>query len=57
MTSLFGQLVIGPPGSGKTTYCDAMCKLLTDLGRKVAVINIGNKHYDLKNPPELPLIY
>lgn len=40
MASLFGQLVIGPPGSGKTTYCDAMCKLLTELGRKVAVINI-----------------
>lgn len=39
--ALFGQLVIGPPGSGKTTYCDSMSKLLTEIGRKVAIINIG----------------
>lgn len=38
---LFGQLVIGPPGSGKTTYCDAMFKLCKEIGRKVAIINIG----------------
>uniref|UniRef100_A0A1B6EC39 GPN-loop GTPase 2 n=1 Tax=Clastoptera arizonana TaxID=38151 RepID=A0A1B6EC39_9HEMI len=36
----FGQLVIGPPGSGKTTYCDSMSKLLSEIGRKVAVVNI-----------------
>lgn len=32
---LFGQLVIGPPGSGKTTYCYKMNELLKELGRKV----------------------
>lgn len=37
---LFGQLVIGPPGSGKTTYCQAMSEFLQSLGRKVAIINI-----------------
>ncbi|VDP23239.1 unnamed protein product [Echinostoma caproni] len=37
---LFGQLVIGPPGSGKTTYCNAMAEFLTNLGRKVEVINL-----------------
>ncbi|XP_023230352.1 GPN-loop GTPase 2-like [Centruroides sculpturatus] len=37
---LFGQLVIGPPGSGKTTYCDAMSQFLQSMGRKVAIINI-----------------
>lgn len=41
MSLIFGQLVIGPPGSGKTTYCNAMCKFLEQMGRKVAVINIG----------------
>lgn len=46
MSIIFGQLVIGPPGSGKTTYCSAMSKFLESLGRKVAVINIdpGNEN-------------
>ena len=25
----FGQVVIGPPGSGKTTYCKAMQEFLS----------------------------
>ncbi|XP_069478975.1 GPN-loop GTPase 2 [Ambystoma mexicanum] len=36
----FGQVVIGPPGSGKTTYCLAMQEFLTKVGRKVAVVNL-----------------
>lgn len=40
-TAKFGQLVIGPPGSGKSTYCDHMAKLLCELGRKVAIVNLG----------------
>ena len=42
----FGQLVIGPPGSGKTTYVAAMSELLTSLGRKVAIVNLdpGNEN-------------
>lgn len=36
----FGQLAIGPPGSGKTTYCNGMQQYLTLLGRKVAVVNL-----------------
>ena len=40
MPVTFGQIVIGPPGAGKTTYCDAMAQLLRNLGRQVAIINI-----------------
>jgi len=36
----FGQLVIGPPGSGKTTYVRAMAELLRAMGRKVAIVNL-----------------
>ncbi|WOL14216.1 GPN-loop GTPase QQT1 [Canna indica] len=37
---VFGQAVIGPPGSGKTTYCNGMSQFLKLIGRKVAVINL-----------------
>ncbi|KAK1795036.1 hypothetical protein P4O66_010226 [Electrophorus voltai] len=36
----FGQVVIGPPGSGKTTYCRGVQEFLNHLGRKVVVINL-----------------
>lgn len=36
----FGQVVIGPPGSGKTTYCNGMQQFLQLLGRKTAVVNL-----------------
>uniref|UniRef100_A0A0V0G835 GPN-loop GTPase 2 n=1 Tax=Triatoma dimidiata TaxID=72491 RepID=A0A0V0G835_TRIDM len=40
MPFIFGQLVIGPPGSGKSTYCKKMSEHLGKLGRKVIVVNI-----------------
>eukprot|EP00126_Sphaerothecum_destruens_P004498 Sdes_comp18224_c0_seq1m7805 len=36
----FAQLVIGPPGSGKTTYCKGMQEFLTGVGREVSIINL-----------------
>ncbi|KAM9321506.1 GPN-loop GTPase 2 [Gastrophryne carolinensis] len=36
----FGQAVIGPPGSGKSTYVKAMHALLTSMGRPSAIINL-----------------
>jgi putative protein kinase ArgK-like GTPase of G3E family len=42
----FGQLVVGPPGSGKTTYCNGLQQFYTLAGRKVAVVNLdpANDH-------------
>lgn len=42
----FAQLIIGPPGSGKSTYCDGMQQMLTALERKVSVVNLdpANDH-------------
>ncbi|XP_071955857.1 GPN-loop GTPase 2-like [Antedon mediterranea] len=36
----FAQVLIGPPGAGKTTYCNGMKHFLTGIGRKVAIINL-----------------
>ncbi|KAF0705152.1 hypothetical protein AaE_014641 [Aphanomyces astaci] len=36
----FGQVLLGPPGSGKTTYCNGMQQFLEASGRKVAVVNM-----------------
>ncbi|KAM9255928.1 GPN-loop GTPase 2 [Cariama cristata] len=36
----FGQVVIGPPGSGKTTYCHGMQEFMGRIGRKVMVVNL-----------------
>ncbi|KAK1934758.1 putative ATP binding family protein [Babesia divergens] len=36
----FGQIVMGPPGSGKSTYCAAAKQFLTKLGRPSAIVNL-----------------
>ncbi|KAJ5559094.1 hypothetical protein N7535_009041 [Penicillium sp. DV-2018c] len=36
----FAQLVIGPPGAGKSTYCNGMHQFLGAIGRKSSVINL-----------------
>ncbi|KAK9466488.1 hypothetical protein V1512DRAFT_169799 [Lipomyces arxii] len=46
----FAQLVIGPPGSGKSTYCYGMHQFLSAIGRKSSVINLdpANDHTNYK---------
>jgi len=39
-TAVYGQVVIGPPGSGKTTYCNGVQQLLGALKRDCCVINL-----------------
>jgi len=53
MKTMFGQLVIGPPGSGKTTYCAGMEELLRGLGRKVAVVNLDPANENMQYKPTL----
>jgi GTPase SAR1 family protein len=36
----FGQLVIGSPGAGKTTYCDGLHQFLTALNRPISIVNL-----------------
>merc|ERR1740123_1290712 len=36
----YGQLIIGPPGCGKSTYCKIMAEFLRQIGRKAAIVNL-----------------
>ncbi|KAF2428287.1 hypothetical protein EJ08DRAFT_671452 [Tothia fuscella] len=36
----FAQLVIGPPGSGKSTYCDGMHQFMSAIGRRCSIVNL-----------------
>ena len=36
----FAQLVIGPPGSGKTTYCHGMQQFMRAIGRPCVLVNL-----------------
>ncbi|KAL2296143.1 hypothetical protein Nmel_017682 [Mimus melanotis] len=51
----FGQVVIGPPGSGKTSYCHAMRDFLGRLGRRVAVVNLDPANEALPGPCALDI--
>ncbi len=58
---MYGQVVVGPPGSGKTTYCNGMQQYLRLIGRETVVVNLDpaneylndhqndNKNKDNKN--------
>ncbi|CAF1578703.1 unnamed protein product [Rotaria sp. Silwood1] len=52
MTVVFGQIVVGPPGSGKTTYCaaiqDYFNKCITDSSsRHIYIVNLDAANVDM----------
>ncbi|OBA15704.1 uncharacterized protein OGAPODRAFT_82591 [Ogataea polymorpha] len=36
----YGQIVIGPPGAGKSTYCNGMNLFLNSIGRNSLIVNL-----------------
>jgi GTPase SAR1 family protein len=40
MALYYGQVVIGPAGSGKSTYCHAIQDMASMLKRRIMVINL-----------------
>ena len=47
---MFGQIVIGPPGSGKSTYCYGMQQFMSAIGRKLCIINLDPANDALPYP-------
>lgn len=52
---MFGQIVIGPPGSGKSTYCYGMYQFLLAIGRKPSIINLDPANDHLPYPVDLDI--
>lgn len=51
----YGQLILGPPGAGKTTYCWKMSELLKKLGRKVVIINLDPANDMMSYKPDIDI--
>ncbi|XP_065648638.1 GPN-loop GTPase 2 isoform X2 [Hydra vulgaris] len=49
----FGQVVLGPPGSGKSTYCAAIKNFLTGIGRKVVIVNLDPANDNMPFVPDI----
>jgi len=55
--AFFGQLVIGPPGSGKTTYCAKVYEFYKDkLNRKCDIINLDPANENMTYKPAVDIM-
>lgn len=53
--TIFGQIVVGPPGSGKSTYCKFICENLKQLGRNAKIINLDPANDCLPYKPTIDI--
>lgn len=54
---LFGQVVLGPPGSGKTTYCAKVCQFYKEkLNRSCEVINLDPANENMEYQPAIDIM-
>lgn len=51
----FAQLVIGPPGSGKTTYCHGLHQFLTAIDRSHVLLNLDPANDHLPYPASIQI--
>ena len=54
--TIFGQIVVGPPGSGKSTYCKFICENLKQLGRNAKIVNLDPANDCLPYKPVINLM-
>jgi len=46
----FGEIVVGSPGSGKSTYCYGKHQLLTALNRPISIVNLDPANDNIPYP-------
>lgn len=51
----YGQLVIGPPGAGKTTYCYNEAQYLKKIGRQICLINLDPANEAISYKPDIDI--
>lgn len=51
----FGEVVIGAPGAGKSTYAYGKHQLFTALGRPIVIVNLDAANDDLPYPCEVSI--
>ncbi|KAI8922715.1 hypothetical protein BC831DRAFT_474809 [Entophlyctis helioformis] len=51
----FGQIVVGPPGCGKTTYCFGMSQFYQATERPVAIVNLDPANDGLPYTPDIDI--
>ncbi|KAI9298484.1 hypothetical protein K502DRAFT_346069 [Neoconidiobolus thromboides FSU 785] len=51
----FGQVVIGPPGSGKTSYCYGAEQFFSGLKRKTIIINLDPANENIPYTPAIDI--
>lgn len=53
--TIFGQIIVGPPGSGKSTYCKYICENLRQLGRNAKIVNLDPANDNLLYKPAIDI--
>lgn len=53
---LYGQLVIGPPGSGKSTYCAKIASFYKQINRKFSIVNLDPANENIQYEPEIDIM-
>lgn len=51
----FGQVIVGPPASGKTTYCHGISQFLSQLNRRPVLVNLDPANDCMPYTPDIDI--
>ena len=55
MSSIYGQIVIGAPGSGKSTYCAGLEQIFRAIKRPFALVNLDPANEGMPFKPHVDI--